>query len=77
MGSQRGALVRELRTKGIDDEIAQATLAEIDPEDEHERASGLSSTQGRHDARPRRDRADAEAGRDAGPQGYPSASLSR
>jgi len=35
------ALARELRTKGIDDEIARATLAEIDPEDERDRARAL------------------------------------
>ena len=35
------ALARELRTKGIDDDTAQATLAEIDPEDERERARAL------------------------------------
>jgi regulatory protein len=35
------ALARELRTKGVDDETARATLAEIDPEDERERARAL------------------------------------
>jgi regulatory protein len=35
------ALARELRTKGVDPETAQATLAEIDPEDERERARAL------------------------------------
>jgi regulatory protein len=35
------ALARELRTRGIDAETAQATLAEIDPEDERERARAL------------------------------------
>jgi regulatory protein len=35
------ALARELRTKGIDDETAQATLAGIDPEEERARAREL------------------------------------
>jgi regulatory protein len=35
------ALARELRTKGVDPETAQATLAEIDPEEERERARAL------------------------------------
>ncbi|MDF2146094.1 regulatory protein RecX [Knoellia sp. p5-6-4] len=35
------ALARELRTKGVDPQTAQATLAEIDPEEERERARAL------------------------------------
>jgi regulatory protein len=35
------ALARELRTKGIDPETAEATLADIDPEAERERARAL------------------------------------
>lgn len=35
------ALARELRTKGVDPETAQAALADIDPEDERERARAL------------------------------------
>ena len=35
------ALARELRTKGVDPETAEAALAEIDPEDERERARAL------------------------------------
>lgn len=35
------ALARELRTKGIDPETAEATLAEIDPDEERDRAHAL------------------------------------
>lgn len=35
------ALARELRTKGIDDDTAEAVLADIDPEEERERARAL------------------------------------
>jgi regulatory protein len=35
------ALARELRTKGVDPETTQATIAEIDPEEERERARAL------------------------------------
>jgi regulatory protein len=35
------ALARELRTKGVDPETAEAALADIDPEDERERARAL------------------------------------
>lgn len=35
------ALAQELRTKGVDPETAQAALADIDPEDERERARAL------------------------------------
>ena len=40
-GLARRALVRELRTRGVDDETAQATLEAIDPEDERDRAAQL------------------------------------
>ena len=40
-GLARRALARELRTKGVDDETARATLESIDPEDERDRAAQL------------------------------------
>jgi regulatory protein len=40
-GLAKRALARELRTKGVDDQIARATLDAIDPEDERERARQL------------------------------------
>ncbi len=40
-GLARRALARELRTKGVDDETARATLDSIDPEDERDRATQL------------------------------------
>ena len=40
-GLARRALARELRTKGVDDETAQATLDQIDPEAERDRAAQL------------------------------------
>ena len=40
-GLARRALARELRTKGVDDETARATLDSIDPEDERDRAAQL------------------------------------
>jgi regulatory protein len=40
-GLAKRALARELRTKGVDDETARATLAAIDPEDERDRAAQL------------------------------------
>ena len=40
-GLARRALARELRTKGVDDETAQATLEQIDPEAERDRAAQL------------------------------------
>jgi regulatory protein len=40
-GLARSALARELRTRGVDDETARATLEGIDPEDERERAAQL------------------------------------
>lgn len=44
-GSSRGhlALKRELRTKGIDDDIAAEALAQIEPEDERASALALAS----------------------------------
>src|SRR6476659_6480722 len=40
-GLARRALARELRTKGVDDETARATLDSIKPEDERDRAAQL------------------------------------
>lgn len=40
-GLARRALARELRTKGVDDETARATLESINPEDERDRAAQL------------------------------------
>ena len=40
-GLARRALARELRTKGVDDETARATLEQIDPEAERDRAGQL------------------------------------
>jgi regulatory protein len=40
-GLARRALARELRTKGVDDETARATLEQIDPESERDRAAQL------------------------------------
>src|SRR6478735_5117583 len=40
-GLARSALARELRTRGVDDETARATLEAIDPEDERDRAAQL------------------------------------
>jgi regulatory protein len=40
-GLAKRALARELRTKGVDDQIARAILDAIDPEDERERARQL------------------------------------
>lgn len=40
-GLARRALARELRTKGVDDETARATLEQIDPEAERDRAAQL------------------------------------
>jgi regulatory protein len=40
-GLARRALARELRTKGVDDETARATLESIDPEQERVRAEEL------------------------------------
>lgn len=40
-GLARRALARELRTKGVDDEIAQATLEQLDPQSERDRAEQL------------------------------------
>ena len=40
-GLARRALARELRTKGVDDETARATLESIDPEQERVRAEQL------------------------------------
>jgi regulatory protein len=40
-GLAKRALARELRTKGVDDETARATLESIDPEDERDRAGQL------------------------------------
>jgi regulatory protein len=40
-GLARRALARELRTKGVDDETARATLDSINPEDERDRAAQL------------------------------------
>ncbi|GAA2168462.1 regulatory protein RecX [Pedococcus bigeumensis] len=40
-GLARRALARELRTKGVDDETAKATLDQIDPEAERDRAAQL------------------------------------
>jgi regulatory protein len=40
-GLARRALARELRTKGVDDETARATLDAIDPESERDRAAQL------------------------------------
>jgi regulatory protein len=40
-GLARRALARELRTRGVDDETANATLEAIDPEDERDRAAQL------------------------------------
>src|SRR5689334_1648819 len=40
-GLARRALARELRTKGVDDETARATLDQIDPETERDRAAQL------------------------------------
>lgn len=40
-GLARRALARELRTKGVDDETAQAALEEVRPEDEREQAERL------------------------------------
>jgi regulatory protein len=40
-GLARRALARELRTKGVDDETARATLESINPDDERERAERL------------------------------------
>jgi len=40
-GLAKRALARELRTKGVDDETAKATLDQIDPEAERDRAAQL------------------------------------
>ena len=40
-GLAKRALARELRTKGVDDETARATLESIDPEGERDRAAQL------------------------------------
>jgi regulatory protein len=40
-GLARRALARELRTRGVDDATAHATLEAIDPEDERDRAAAL------------------------------------
>lgn len=40
-GLARRALSHELRKKGVDDEVVQATLDEVDPEDERARAHEL------------------------------------
>ncbi len=40
-GLARRALARELRTKGVDDEVARATLESINPDDERDRAAQL------------------------------------
>src|SRR5690242_516457 len=40
-GLAKRALARELRTKGVDDETARATLDQIDPEAERDRAAQL------------------------------------
>ena len=40
-GLARRALARELRTKGVDDETARATLESINPDDERDRAAQL------------------------------------
>ncbi|GAA4390495.1 hypothetical protein GCM10023153_07620 [Ornithinibacter aureus] len=40
-GLARRALAQELRRKGVDDETANAALAEVDPHDEEERARAL------------------------------------
>lgn len=40
-GLARRALSHELRKKGVDDELAQAVLDEVDPQDERERAHEL------------------------------------
>jgi regulatory protein len=40
-GLGRGALARELRTKGIEDELAEEALASISEEDERDRARAL------------------------------------
>jgi regulatory protein len=40
-GLARRALARELRTRGVDDETARATLEQIDPEAERDRAAHL------------------------------------
>jgi regulatory protein len=40
-GLAKRALARELRTKGVDDETAQAALEEVRPEDEREQAERL------------------------------------
>ena len=40
-GLAKRALARELRTKGVDDETARATLEQIDPESERDRAAQL------------------------------------
>ena len=40
-GTARAVLRQELRRKGVDDEIVAAALAEIDPDDEAERARAL------------------------------------
>lgn len=43
-GLSSRALANELRTKGVDDEIATEVLAELDPDDEIEAAQGLVRT---------------------------------
>ena len=40
-GLARRALARELRTKGVDDDVARATLESINPDDERDRAAQL------------------------------------
>ena len=40
-GLAKRALAQELRKKGVDDDITRATLDEVDPEDEKERARAL------------------------------------
>ncbi|HYN28997.1 MAG TPA: regulatory protein RecX [Dermatophilaceae bacterium] len=43
-GLARRALAAELRTKGVDDEVARAALDEVDPADEEQRARELVDT---------------------------------
>ena len=68
-GLARRALARELRSKGIDPELAAETLDGIDDESERERARELRGQEAAVDARAERRGADPPPRGDAGPQG--------
>ena len=63
------ALAHELRTQGIDPETAEATLAEIGPDDERDRADALVAEEAQGHARARHHGPDPAPGGHAGAQG--------